>query len=97
MLTSACFLTIWAPKPLSIFTMAASICLALPALIGNTLLVLAVLKDPLNKLRSPFNYFLVNLAVSDLTVACTTLPISAWSHINESNHHFPRVTLFNFT
>ena len=35
---------------------------------GNTLVLLAILIDPNKDLRTPFNYFVANLAVADLTV-----------------------------
>ena len=54
---------------------------------GNLLIIIAVIVDPLKKLRTPFSYFLVNLAVSDLVVGAVTMPVSYVVHQDE-------VTLF---
>lgn len=40
-------------------------------------------KDPLKKLRTPFNFFLVNLSVADLIVGAVTMPISVYGHYSE--------------
>jgi len=53
------------------------------AIVGNSLIIVLVIKDPLNKLRSPFNYFLVNLAVSDLIIGVVTMPISFYVHYED--------------
>ena len=84
-----CYPTFWAPKSLSITTAIFSATFAGPAVIGNSLIVLAVICDPLKQLRSPFNYFLINLVASDMIVGCITLPISVWAHINESRGWYP--------
>ena len=42
-----------------------------------------IYKDPLKKLRTPFNFFLVNLSVADLIVGVVTMPISAYGHYSE--------------
>ena len=47
---------------------------------ANTLVVLAVVIDPLKKLRSPFNYFVANLAVSDLIVGLIGMPSAIYHH-----------------
>ena len=58
----------WAPKELSVFTIATTLLICLVALIGNLLIIILVVRDPLKKLRTPFNYFIANLAISDLFV-----------------------------
>ncbi|XP_066912351.1 5-hydroxytryptamine receptor 2C-like [Clytia hemisphaerica] len=69
---------VWAPKALSLFTCIVSIFISLIASIGNGIIIFAVIKDPFNKLHTPFNYFLVNLAVADLIVGCVASPITAY-------------------
>ncbi|XP_057305315.1 uncharacterized protein LOC130642243 [Hydractinia symbiolongicarpus] len=75
---------VWAPKGLSIFTTASSVLFTLTATVGNALIIIVVVKDPLRKLRSPFLYFIVNLAISDLIVGVITMPISVYNHTTES-------------
>ena len=81
----ACFPDVWAPTALSYFTASISLVLVFITVTGNLLIVVAVLKDPLKKLRTPFNYFLVNLAASDLLVGCVTMPLSFVIHLEEAN------------
>ena len=73
-----CFGEVWAPKELSLFTCIVSIFISLIATIGNGIIIVAVIKDPYNKLHTPFNYFLVNLAVADLIVGCVASPITIY-------------------
>ena len=47
------------------------------------MIVIAVVKDPLKKLRSPFNYFVINLAVADLIVGIISMPIGIYNHTLE--------------
>ena len=74
----------WAPYPLSVFSATCCAILSVTATIGNALIVLAVWKDPLKTLHSPFNYFVVNLAVSDLIVGVFSLPIGAYVQTSEA-------------
>ena len=78
-----CFPQVPAPEELSLFTCVVSAVLAIVAIIGNTSIVAAVIKDPLKKLHTPFNYFLVNLAVSDLIIGVITMPVSTYLHYTE--------------
>ena len=50
---------------------------------ANALVVLAVAIDPLKKLRSPFNYFVANLAVSDLIVGLIGMPTAIYHQFAE--------------
>lgn len=50
---------------------------------ANALVILAVVIDPLKKLRSPFNYFVANLAVSDLIVGLLGMPTAIYYHFAE--------------
>ena len=52
-----------------------SIAFCLVITVGNLMVVVVVFVDPLKKLRSLFNYFVVNLAVADLIVGTISLPI----------------------
>ncbi|XP_048578798.1 histamine H2 receptor [Nematostella vectensis] len=56
------------------------ILLALITIPGNLLVVLAVLLDPNKDLRSPFNYFIANLAFADLVVGLVTEPVAIIHH-----------------
>ncbi len=73
-----------APKALSIFTASMSGILSLITICGNVAICLAVYIDPYGKLRTPFMYLLVNLAVSDLIVGCVAMPISIATHTMEA-------------
>jgi len=48
------------------------------------LVCVAVYKDPYKKLRTPYMFILVNLAVTDLVVGCITLPLSVATHTLEA-------------
>ena len=74
---------VWPPKELSLFTGIVSGLFFLVICLGNTLVVLAVVIDPLKKLRSPFNYFVANLAVSDLIVGAICMPAGIYFHFAE--------------
>ena len=75
--------TVWPPKELSLFTGTISCLFFLGICLGNTLIVVAVVIDPLKKLRSPFNYFVANLAVSDLIVGVICMPTAIYYHFAE--------------
>nr|QBL02585.1 biogenic amine-like GPCR [Tripedalia cystophora] len=75
---------VWAPTSLSYFTASFSGFLVLLVVAGNGFVMLAIARDPLKKLRSPFNYFLFNLALSDFTIGAITMPTSVKYHIQES-------------
>ena len=80
---SSCFPGVRPPEDLSLFTSIMSLVLCLVVTIGNSLVLLAVLVDPLKKLRTPFSYFLVNLTISDLISGVITLPLAFVVHNNE--------------
>jgi len=73
-----------APLELSYFTAVFSGVLSIVIILGNFAVCLAVYKDPYDKLRTPFMYFLVNLSLSDLVVGCITLPTSVATHTMEA-------------
>ena len=86
----SCFPDVWAPVSLSYFTATASLLLSILIFLGNSLIILSVLIDPLHKLRTPFSYFLVNLAVSDLVVGSIALPTAFVAHLSEAKGHVPQ-------
>ena len=69
---------------LNITTSILSASISFIGIIANTAIISIVIKDPLKKLRTPFNYFLVNLALSDLIIAVITMPISFYVHFYDS-------------
>ena len=75
---------VWAPMELSYFTAVASVLLSVFAILGNFLVCIAVCKDPYKKLRTPYMFWIVNLAVTDLIIGCITLPLSAATHFLEA-------------
>ena len=79
-----CCRGIWAPTALSYFTATSCLLIGIIATTGNSLVILAVYQDPFHRLRTPFSYFIVNLAVSDLVVGVITMPISVIVHIREA-------------
>ena len=72
------------PVGLSYFTSIASLIFSLIAITGNGLVCLCLIVNPYRNLRTPFNYFLVNLGVSDLIVGTVALPISSYTHFIEA-------------
>ena len=93
-----------APMALAITTTIISAILSFFTISGNLVICIAVYKDPFGTLRTPFMYFLVNLAASDLITGFITMPSSVVVHIIElfipsedQIHilmHFMRVTYF---
>ena len=74
---------VWAPSYLSLLTAIIGSVFCIVITLGNLMIVIAVVKDPLKKLRSPFNYFVVNLAVADLIVGIISMPIGIYNHTLE--------------
>lgn len=71
------------PAILSFATAGITSLLCLITVPGNLLVVLAVFIDPNKELRSPFNYFVANLAMADLLVGIVTEPVALIYHIQE--------------
>ena len=66
-------------KPLSATSSVVSIVMAPMIMLGNVLVLLAVWKDPLKKLRSsPSNVILVSMALADLSVGLVVCPLTAY-------------------
>ena len=74
---------ITAPTYLSFSSASFSILSAVVATVGNFLVILAVFLDPNKDLRSPFNYFVVNLGLADLIVGLLNTPLAAIYLISE--------------
>ena len=71
------------PTVLSFTSASLSIFISVVATPGNSLVLLAVLLDPNKNLRSPFNYFVANLAFADLLVGLGIAPLSVIYHVSE--------------
>ena len=71
------------PTVLSYTTASISIFVSIVATLGNSLVLLAILVDPNKNLRSPFNYFVANLALADVLVGLVVAPLSAVFHVSE--------------
>lgn len=74
-----------APTSLSITSASFCSVLAVTAITGNVLVLLAVVIDPNRNLRSPFNFLVANLAAADLIVGCFALPMSVEFYIREAS------------
>ena len=75
--------SVWAPSYLSLLSVILGTVLCLLITAGNLIIITAVAVDPLKKLRSTFNYFVVNLAVADLIVGIISMPIGIYHHSQE--------------
>lgn len=71
------------PSYISFTSAAISVGMCLFTIPGNLLIVLAIFIDPNKDLKSPFNYFVANLAISDLVVGFVVDPMSVAFHVSE--------------
>ena len=76
--------TVLPPTSLSYFTTLFSFFLVLVTVPGNCLVCLAIIKDPFRNLKTPFNYFMLSLAATDLAVGAILDPIAVAYHIDEA-------------
>ena len=74
---------VWAPRYLSLLSTIISAVFCLVIIFGNVMIIVAVVVNPLKKLRSPFNHFVVNLAVADLIVGMIGMLFSMYYHSQE--------------
>ena len=72
------------PRYISWSTVAISVVLCIITIPGNLLTCVAIIKDPFRDLRTPFNYFVINLAIADLIVGCATEPGFIIYHTKEA-------------
>ena len=72
------------PFATSVMTAAVSLVLSLITVPGNILICIAILKDPYRELSSSFNYFVLQLALSDVIVGIFTEPAFVVWHIREA-------------
>ena len=72
-----------APSYISFTTATVCVPLCLFTIAGNLLVVLAIFIDPNKDLKSPFNYFVANLAISDLVVGFVVDPTAVAYHVSE--------------
>ena len=71
------------PSYIPFTTASLSIPLALATITGNLLVLLAIFLNPNHDLRSPFNYFVANLAGADLFVGIVVDPLAIVYHFSE--------------
>ena len=83
MSSRVCFTVVPAPSELSLFTAIVMIAIAFLATTGNLIVVLTIIIDPMKQLHTPFNYFLLNLALSDLLLGALSMPVGAVAHFQE--------------
>ena len=74
---------IWAPSYLLQVSAIIGAIFCLIITVGNLMIIVLVVVDPLKKLRYPFNYFVVNLAVADLIVGMIGIPFGLYNHSHE--------------
>ena len=70
-------------KALSYFTASFPVFLIILPIPGNFLVCLAIIKDPFRNLKTPFNYFLLSLASTDLVVGKIMDSVSVAFRISE--------------
>ena len=73
----------WSPSYLSLLTTIIVAVFCFIITLGNFMIITAVVIDPLKKLRTPFNYFVVNLAVADLIIGIVSMPVAIHFHVRE--------------
>ena len=73
----------WSPSYLSLLTTVIVSVFCLIITVGNFMIITAVVMDPFKKLRTTFNYFVVNLAVADLLIGIVSMPVAIYFHVQE--------------
>ena len=66
-----------APLSLAVTTIVSSLILSITSIVGNILIILAVVLDPNKNLRRPFSWLIVNLSTADLIAGAITSPLLA--------------------
>ena len=84
-----------APIAVSFTTATVSAVLCLVTVVGNMLVVLAIFIDPYKDLKTPFNYFVANLAMCDLFVGIVIDPMSVlYLYYEGALQKFPAQLIF---
>lgn len=73
-----------APTMLSWTTASVSIVLCVLTVPGNLFICLIIIRDPYRELKTPFNYFVLNLSAADLIIGAVTEPAFIVYHIREA-------------
>ena len=73
----------WPPSYLSLLTIIINVMFCLVITMGNFMILILVIINPLKKLRSPLSYFVVNLAVGDLIVGMISMSITIYFNVLE--------------
>ena len=63
------------PLSLAVTAIVVSLILSLTSIVGNILIILAVVLDPNKNLRRPFSWLIVNLSTADLIAGAITSPL----------------------
>ena len=66
----------WAPSYISLLSIFISLVFCLMITLGNIIIIIGVVINPLKTLRSTFSYVVVNLAVADFVVGIISMPIT---------------------
>lgn len=74
---------VWPPSYMSLLSTIIGAVFCLVITTGNFMVIIAVVVNPLKKLRSPFNYFIVNLAVANLLVGAVNMLVGMYYHYQE--------------
>ena len=74
---------VWPPSYMSLLSTIIGAVFCLVITTGNFMVIIAVVVNPLKKLSSPCNYFIVNLAVADLLVGAVNMPVGMYYHYQE--------------
>lgn len=73
-----------APTVLSWTTASISMVLCVLTVPGNLMICLIIIRDPYRELKTPFNYFVLNLSAADLLIGTVTEPAFIVYHIREA-------------
>ena len=76
-------LGVWPNAEISYTNAAMSGVFSLITIPGNLLVLIVVFKNPNGKMRTPFNWFILNLALADLLVGMVVEPLSIVEHVRE--------------
>lgn len=75
---------VWPNDEISYTNASVSAFLSIITVPGNLLVFMVVLKNPNGKMRTPFNWFILNLGIADLLVGLVVEPLGAVVHIREA-------------